>query len=326
MVEYLKHLIAEAVAFMAEHGIDPEAIKAAEGFQRIGRLDDAVEQLIVTDETKKTFLNKARAVVRVYRAVLPDPIARDVAPDAVLISVIAQKIKRRTDPPDISQVMDQVEDLLDRSIAPVPYIIDEDDEKPLVDLSEIDFEKLQEKFAKGRKRTEAEKLRALLNQKLEQMVARNRSRADFLERFQKLIESYNAASLNIEAFFAELVKLTRELSEEDQRAIREGLSEEELALFDILTKPEPDLTEAEQAQVKKVCRSLLETLKAGKLVLDWRNKPMQRGAVRHTIEVVFDEGLPEVYDEALYEAKCAATFSHIFSSYQGGGESVYAGA
>ncbi len=62
------------------------------------------------------------------------------------------------------------------------------------------------------------------------------------------------------------------------------------------------------------------------LVIDWRSKQMARGAVRQMIEVVFDEGLPEIYDEALYDAKCAATFAHIFSSYAGGGESVYVGA
>ncbi|TVR77897.1 MAG: type I restriction endonuclease subunit R [Rhodospirillales bacterium] len=326
LVESLKHLIADAIAFMAEHGVDPETIKSAEGFQKVDRLDAAREKLIVNDETKKAFLGRARDVSRVFRAVLPDPVAKEVAPDAVLISILAQKIKALTPPPDISHVMGQVEDLLDRSIAPVPYLISAEDDEPLIDLSQIDFEKLKAKFAKGRQRTEAERLRALLTQKLEQMVARNRSRTDFLERFQKLIDAYNAASLNIEAFFAELVKLTKELSEEDQRAMREGLSEEELALFDILTKPEPDLAETEKAQVKKVCRSLLKTLKAEKLVLDWRSKPTARGAVRQTIKVVFDEGLPDIYDESLYEAKCAATFAHIFSSYAGGGESVYVGA
>ena len=34
--------------------------------------------------------------------------------------------------------------------------------------------------------------------------------------------------------------------------------------------------------------------------------------------------LPEVYDETIFDTKCAATFNHIFTSYAGGGESVYA--
>ena len=326
LVEYLKVLIAQAITFLVEHGVEPLAIKEAQGFNKIALLDDAVEKLIDSDETKKAYLGVAAATSRVYRAILPDPSAQEVVADAVLISVLAQKIRSLAPPVDISEVMEQVEDLLDRSVAPVPYVIEQSSSDKLFNLSQIDFEKLKEKFAKGRQRTEAEKLRALLNQKLVQMTKLNPSRADFLERFEKLIEKYNAASLNIEAFFAELLDLTRDLNEEDRRAMREGLNEEELALFDILTKPEPELSDKERAEVKKVCKALLETLKAEKLVLDWRNKSQARGAVKQAIEIVFDKGLPDIYSEGLYETKCAATFNHIFSNYAGGGDSIYTAA
>ncbi|WP_407596574.1 type I restriction endonuclease subunit R [Pseudomonas aeruginosa] len=323
LVEYLKHLLARGISFLSEHGVNAQAIKDAQGFEKVAKLDDAVEQLIANEETKNSFMSQARIVSRVYRAILPDPDANELAPDAVLISVIAQKIKALAPPVDISEVMQQVEELLDRSIAPVPYIIKEDDDQPLHDLSQIDFEKLKEKFNQGRKRTEAEKLRALLSMKLETMLTENPTRKDFMEKFQKLIDAYNSGSLNIEVFFKELVDLTAELQMEDQRAIRENLSEEELALFDILTKPVPELADKERAQVKKVCKELLETLKAEKLVLDWRKKDRARSDVRRTLEIVFDRGLPESYDEGIYNEKCELAFHHIFTSYYGAGESVY---
>ncbi|UFI44221.1 type I restriction endonuclease subunit R [Pseudomonas savastanoi] len=323
LVEYLKHLLARGIAFLSEHGVNAQAIKDAQGFEKVAKLDDAVEQLIANEETKNSFMSQARIVSRVYRAILPDPDANELAPDAVLISVIAQKIKALAPPVDISDVMQQVEELLDRSIAPVPYIIKEDDDQPLHDLSQIDFEKLKEKFNQGRKRTEAEKLRALLSMKLETMLTENPTRKDFMEKFQKLIDAYNSGSLNIEVFFKELVDLTADLKVEDQRAIRENLSEEELALFDILTKPVPELADKERTLVKKVCKELLETLKAEKLVLDWRKKDRARSEVRRTLEIVFDRGLPESYDEGIYNEKCELAFHHIFTSYYGAGESVY---
>lgn len=323
LVEYLKHLLARGISFLSEHGVNAQAIKDAQGFEKVAKLDDAVEQLIANEETKNSFMSQARIVSRVYRAILPDPDANELAPDAVLISVIAQKIKALAPPVDISEVMQQVEELLDRSIAPVPYIIKEDDDQPLHDLSQIDFEKLKEKFNQGRKRTEAEKLRALLSMKLETMLTENPTRKDFMEKFQKLIEAYNSGSMNIEVFFKELVDLTADLQVEHQRAIRENLSEEELALFDILTRPVPELAEKEKAQVKKVCKELLETLKAEKLVLDWRKKDRARSDVRRTLEIVFDRGLPESYDEGIYNEKCELAFHHIFTSYYGAGESVY---
>lgn len=323
LVEYLKHLLARGISFLSEHGVNAQAIKDAQGFEKVAKLDDAVEQLIANEETKNSFMSQARIVSRVYRAILPDPDANELAPDAVLISVIAQKIKALAPPVDISEVMQQVEELLDRSIAPVPYIIKEDDDQPLHDLSQIDFEKLKEKFNQGRKRTEAEKLRALLSMKLETMLTENPTRKDFMEKFQKLIDAYNSGSMNIEVFFKQLVDLTADLQMEDQRAIRENLSEEELALFDILTKPVPELADKERAQVKKVCKELLETLKAEKLVLDWRKKDRARSDVRRTLEIVFDRGLPESYDEGIYNEKCELAFHHIFTSYYGAGESVY---
>lgn len=326
LVEYLKHLLARGISFLSEHGVDAQAIKDAQGFDKVAKLDDAVEQLIANEETKNSFMSQARIVSRVYRAILPDPDANDLAPDAVLISVIAQKIKALAPPVDISEIMQQVEEFLDRSIAPVPYIIKDDDDQPLHDLSQIDFEKLKEKFDKGHKRTEAEKLRALLSMKLETMMTENPTRKDFMEKFQKLIDAYNSGSMNIEVFFKELVDLTADLQAEDQRAIRENLSEEELALFDILTKPVPELAEKERAQVKKVCKELLETLKAEKLVLDWRKKDRARSDVRRTLEIVFDRGLPESYDEGIYNDKCELAFHHIFTSYYGAGESVYSAA
>lgn len=324
LVEYLKHLIAEATSSCGQRGIGTSQIKHAQGFEKVALLQDAVEVLIENDETKRGFLGTARAISRVFKAILPDKEASAFAPDVVLFSVIAQKIKSLIPAPDIAAIMGQVEDLLDRSVAPVPYGFPA--EPTLIDLSEIDFEKLKEQFETGKRRTEAEKLRALLNQKLMLMVAQNATRADFLERFQKLIDDYNSGSQNIEALFAELVKLAKALTEDEQRAMREGLSEEELALFDILTKPEPELSEKQKGEVKKVCKSLLETLKREKLVLDWRNKPKAKADVRLTIEKTFDQGLPDAYDAGINSAKCEAAYRHIYDAYYGGGASLYAAA
>jgi type I restriction enzyme, R subunit len=93
------------------------------------------------------------------------------------------------------------------------------------------------------------------------MVQLNKSRANYYERFQRLIEAYNADSENVDLHLHELIAFTSSLNQEDQRHISEQLSEEELAMFDLLTRPNTALSEQEKAEVKKVARSLLETLK-----------------------------------------------------------------
>jgi type I restriction enzyme R subunit len=113
-----------------------------------------------------------------------------------------------------------------------------------------------------------------------------------------------------------------DLTEEERRHIREELSEEELALFDLLIKPAPELTDRERKQVKKVSRDLIDILKREKLVLDWRKKEMTRAGVRQTIEIMLDY-LPEVFDKPLYEKKCDAVYQHVYDAYYGQGRSVY---
>jgi len=187
--------------------------------------------------------------------------------------------------------------------------------------SKIDFEALKAHFEKGRKRTEAEKLKAAVNGKLQRMVQLNKTRTDLLEKFKRLIEEYNSG-MDVDGFFEKLMAFVRELNQEDQRGVAEQLSEEELAIFDILTKPELDMTDEDRKQVKAVARNLLQSLKEAKLVLDWRKKLRTRADVFSTVKTVLDE-LPRIYSVELYQAKCDSVYRHVYDSYQGEGRSVY---
>jgi type I restriction enzyme R subunit len=105
-----------------------------------------------------------------------------------------------------------------------------------------------------------------------EMLSWRKTRTDYQERLQRLIEEYNSGSLNINLYFEALMKMAQDLTEEEQRSISEGLSEEELAVFDLLTKPAISLTEKEKDEVKRISRDLLEILKKEKLVRDWRKR------------------------------------------------------
>lgn len=70
----------------------------------------------------------------------------------------------------------------------------------------------------------------------------------------------------------------------------------------------------------------LATLKAGKLVLDWRKRQQARAEVRVTIEKLLDKGLPRAYTPKLFEQKSMAVFHHVYDAYYGTGRSVYTSA
>jgi type I restriction enzyme R subunit len=218
--------------------------------------------------------------------------------------------------------MDDVASLLDYSIATQGYVIKASDTKNYIDLSQIDFDTLRAKFDKGRKATEAQKLRSGIAQKLTRMIRLNRTRIDFLQEFQKMIDEYNSGASNIETWFAKLTAFAQKLSEEEKRGISEQLSEEELVIFDLLTKPEIKMTKTEEQQVKKVAKDLLATLKRERLVLDWKKRQTTRAAVLVTIETVLDQ-LPRVYTPELYQQKCQSVYQHVFDSYQEQSKNLY---
>ncbi len=155
------------------------------------------------------------------------------------------------------------------------------------------------------------------------LVRLNRTRADFAEKFEALIESYNAGSRSIEQLFEELLKFANSLDGEQERHVRESLSEEELVIFDILTRPAPELTTEERAEVKKVAREMLARLK-DLLVLNWRQKSAARSALKMAIEDALDSGLPRAYARELYRQKCSAVFEHVYESYPERNTGVYA--
>ena len=322
LVAALQAALNEAAGFAQLRGITLETIAATQGFVRIGLIDDAVEAFLGTEADKKQYLQLASRVARLFKAILPDPLANALAPLAVLVSYLAAKIKAETDSPDISAVMADVEELLNDSIATEGYRIGPASQpQALVNLSEIDFEALQAKFAKGRKRTEAEKLKRLIEGQLTKLVTANPSRLALAEKLQALIDAYNAGSQNIEAFFEELQQFARELAAEGRRGEDLGLSEEELALFDILTKPEPVLTRAEEAEVKKLCRELLATLKREKLVLDWREKQQAKAGVIQTLRMEMRR-LPPAFTKAIQVEKMARAYAHVYDHYVGNRRSI----
>ncbi len=153
----------------------------------------------------------------------------------------------------------------------------------------------------------------------------NRTRTDFAQKFEELIESYNAGSRSIEELFEELLKLSQSLTDEQERHVRENMTEEELVLFDILTRPAPELSPEERAEVKKVARDLLHRLKE-LLVLNWRQKLSARARLKDAIEDTLDTGLPRAYTPDLYKQKCSAVFEHVYECYPERDQGVYAEA
>ncbi len=328
LVDSLQDAVDAAIRFCAVHGIDVPAFeKLPTGdMSRLEQIGDAVNSLISPDPLRREFLGHERLVSTLYNAVKPGQAAVTFAGPVACLYAIAGAIRAKLnpDPADIFGVMGDIASILDASITGVELPT-----KPAkaVDLSKIDFGALRDRFAQsGHKNTDLEALTAAIRAHLEKLIRLNPTRSDFQRQFEDLINSYNTGSRNIEDLFNQLVVLSRALSEEEHRHLREQMTEEELVIFDILTRPAPELNAEERAEVKKVAKHLLDRIKNDLLFLDWRKRQSGRARVEDAIKDTLDAGLPPVYSPDLYKQKCSAMFEHFYEAYPDRDVNAYAAA
>lgn len=322
LVELLVSIAKRTRGFLKKLDLDVDELLKAKDAEKIRLVDVFTNRILQDEQTKKGFLDLASDVYQLYKSVLPEPKAEDYYHEVTAYKVIASRIKEVIEEEaDVSQVKKDLEDLLDRSIKAGEFVIKE---PKLKDLSHIDFEALRKFFDDTEeKNIAAESLSADLEEKIKEMARKNKLRKHFLDRLNSLIHEYNSGSRDLDAFFEELLALAKELSEEDARAIKENLTEEELAIFDLLKKE--NLNPDEVAQVKKVAQELLAKLKGEKFVLDWKRKEETLADVKITIRDTLYDNLPEpAYSEKDCEDRTQKVYFHIYDNYVDAKVNVYA--
>lgn len=322
LVDELRKAVEEIRQFCQAREVDLDHVARLRQFDWVEALKDISDQLMLSDQETSSFLERATRVERLFKAILPDERANEFASIRKVIRVVMDRIAAAEGRPDLSSVMAQVEQLLDESVAANAYLIGSDEAKSLMDLSQVDWDSVKAMFAGGRQRTAAQRLRSMLSARITRLTRLNPTRVDLIDRFQRLLDDYNAGSLNVQQYFAELVKLSHSLDQEEARTLSAGLNEEQLAIFDLLTRPGPELSTDEEKQVKLVAEELLTILKHEKLVLDWRKEQQTRAGVRMAVEQALDR-LPDKYARPIYAQKCDVVYQHVFDSYWDDGHSVY---
>lgn len=170
------------------------------------------------------------------------------------------------------------------------------------------------------RRTTVQNLKEAIETRLQRLMAQNPLRTDFQQHYEKIVAEYNREKdrVSIEKTFELLMNFVGDLDEEDSRAMREGLDEESLAIFDLIKKPGLNATDLKK--IKAVAAELLSRLKEEKLQIDhWRDKESTRDAVRVTIRDYLwsdDTGLPvDIYTEDDVNEKSNNVFRHVYRAY-----------
>lgn len=324
-IEERVQALIEAVEATEAHlrglGFDPATLISAKGFARIKGLADAVEAVYSSDDAKRRFEIMAREVFSRFKALLVEPSAWVFAERHDNIEAIYKKLTERRDTADVTELLKQLHRIVNEAIS--TQALGDDQTKGLTfDLSKIDLDKLRDEFAKKvqRKATTLQDIRNIVEQKLTNMLARNPMRMDFQVRYEDIVEGYNNEKdrATIEETFRRLLELVRSLDEEQERAARENLSDEELAVFDLLKRD--DLTKGDRERVKQASRDMLGSIKTRLAELDrfWE-KEQTKGDVEAFIldEIFIKLPSPPFTDE---EKKLVAdnVYAHVWQQAMNG--------
>ena len=300
-----------------------DLVNAETAMARLTALGKAANAVSLNETTRTQFEVSARDVFRKYKALYPEEIVKSFISEFNAIEAIYNQLNQKVKSADISSVMRKLQQEVSMSVSTRTNAVTDDD---FVDLSNLDFDKLKQAFAKSNQQNAVVfDLQEAIEKQLERMVRENPIRLEFYEKYKTIISEYNAGKdiQAVQKAFDDLNEfMQNDLNPEQERAMREGLDEESLAIFDLLKKN--TLTADDEKTVKKVAIETLEKLKAEKLKVDrWRESTQVSSQVRTMINDSL-EYLPQAaYPDDELPDIGLLVYQHVFANYQGAGMSTY---
>jgi type I restriction enzyme R subunit len=255
---------------------------------RIKYLQEGYNALCKNDETRNKFGILAREVFKKYKALMPDNSIYDYKDQRDAINGLYSSMNEKIEQADVTHIVSRVQYVVNQSIESLNILMEQaEGYGQKIDLSSLDFKRIEEEFLKieGNKNIAVQSLKDRVAKKMNRLLDQNPLRIDFYERYQEIIENYNNGKeyATVKELFDALILLLGDLSEEEKRAERELLDEDELTVFDMLNR-DKKITDKEKVEVKDTARKLLEHLKNNEFKVEyWSEKTQTASAVKKAI-------------------------------------------
>ncbi|MBR5861731.1 MAG: type I restriction endonuclease subunit R [Bacteroidales bacterium] len=320
LIGYLDDCIGEGDAFLQSIGVSlDDIIGESSTFDQLDALREAYNVIVSNDNYKEKFKVLTNAMSNLHDASKPEIFERHWENSKYLpLAYLHGLMVNRIDDEKIRRAKQRMADVLDTSVVAAKA---EDVLKEyaihgtkVIDLSKIDAAELRKEIKRAEyKAIEIDDLKAFLEKTLQDMLSRNCTRDKFSNRFRNIIDRYNAGGTENEDYYEQLIKLLEDLQREQQRPNLEGLTEEELEMYDLLIKGRK-LTKDEEQRVKLAAKSLYKKLTEEKeqlLVVDWYKDEQPKSRVKSAMEYTLNEFLPESYDKEAFDAKINLLLNHF---------------
>ncbi|MCI7401420.1 MAG: type I restriction endonuclease subunit R [Christensenella sp.] len=313
LMTYLDATITEGDNLLREQGyLLTELIEEQDTETRLEKLREIYNALVLNKEVSNKFKVITNLMNNIYEASKPEIFDyhwfnEKFAPLVYLNGLFTNSINDKK----VEKARRQLSKILDSSVISKDSEEEETDliinGEKVIDLSKIDFDNLKQEFRQVKyKEIQINDIKAYIEKLLEQMLNRNKTRRKFAERYQSIIDNYNSGTNDAEYYFEQLEKLLEELQDEQNRHIVEGLTEDELEIYDLLLVKGKNLNKEDTKKVKLAAKNLYKKLLDNRdslLVVDWFKDENTTLKLKNAIEDSLDQDLPISYDKDLFQSK-----------------------
>lgn len=318
-------LLNEIDGYMNQNGFKLRSLVDAKDFEKLALVQAGANTMCKSAEIKKRFEVMARELFKLFKYVEKHEVTELQRSYKNAISAVYDQMQEKRKHSDNTDLMIQLHNIvseyinvLDPSVRFKEDGVDYLAESRRFDISHIDFDRLQQEFARVKNKNLLMKdLQSLIDDRIDNMMKRNPTRIDYYERYQKIIQEYNLEQdkTAIEKTFIDLTNFVNDLDDEERRYVREGFdNDEELAMYDLLIKE--SLTPSEIKKVKTLAKVLLERIKETISELDrWTEKEETQAEVDVVIRDILWRELPESYDDSLMKEYRQKIYEFVYSTY-----------
>ncbi len=266
------------------NGFEVEALEKMTASERMSWSNAVVNELMATEEITQNFLTEERKLTELVAMTNSDPGIWEIQEDVAVVQKFRDVIRKILFPPGKARKENErIKDLISKSLESHAIV----DLAAMYDLDQIDISIIDDRFQaivkeKGGENIKVELLKRIINDELKVRMSKNIMRMTNLKKeLEKTLGKYHKNSLDSIAAIKHLLDIAEELKQDDIRTKQLGLTEDELAFYDLLAANEQLLNEA--GPIQDLVHAVVASVKKN-LQLDWTKKENAKAAIRLAVK------------------------------------------
>jgi len=259
---------------------DIETLKAHSSAEKMKWSNNLVNQLLASDIIIDTFLHEEMKLSELVAMTNSDDRIWDIQEEVGMIQKIRQVIRKIKNPPGAKREKNErIKDLISKSLESQAIV----DLASMYDLDQIDISIIDDRFQaivkeKGDENIKVELLKRIINDELKVRMNSNiRKMTNLKLELEKMLGKYHKNSMDSIAAIKHLLDLAQEFKNDDKRTKELGLTEDELAFYDLLSANEKLLNV--KGPIQDLVHTVVDSVKKN-LQLDWTKKENAKAAIR----------------------------------------------